>query len=125
MALLIRFNVPVQVVAAFVIFIFGYLALFVSLLTFLAIARGLYKGAKRVRVYALRLASESDSISSDIKMPAPREQRFVVPALTPKVIDSCDPKVASKAAGADHNPSGGSLITSPLLLKSNFGTAQV
>jgi len=88
MALLLRFNVPLQVVAAFVIFVFGYLALFVSLLTFLALARGLYEGAKRVRAYTLRSASENDSISSDIKMPAPREQRFVVPALTPKAIDS-------------------------------------
>jgi UPF0716 family protein affecting phage T7 exclusion len=88
MALLFRFNVPVQVVAAFVILIFGYLALFLSLLTFLAIARGLYEGAKRVRAYALRSASKNDSISSDIKMPAAREQRFVVPALRPKAIDS-------------------------------------
>jgi hypothetical protein len=88
MALLPRFNVPLQAVAAFVIFILGYLALFVSLLTFLALARGLYEGAKRVRAYALRSASENDSISSDVKMPAPQEQRFAVPALTPKVIDS-------------------------------------
>ncbi|MGA7188882.1 MAG: hypothetical protein WBY66_10325, partial [Candidatus Acidiferrales bacterium] len=84
MALLLRFNVPLQVIAAFVIFIFGYLALFVSLLTFLAIARGLYEGAKRVRAYTLRSASENDSISSDVKMPAPREQRFVVSALASK-----------------------------------------
>lgn len=85
MALLLRFNVPLLMIAAFVIFVLGYLALFVSLLTFLAIAKGLYEGAKRVQAYALRSALENDPISSDAEIPAPREKRFVVPALTPGV----------------------------------------
>jgi hypothetical protein len=62
-ALLLRFNVPLLMIAAFVIFVLGYLALFVSLLTFLAITKGLYEGAKRVQAYALRSALENDPIS--------------------------------------------------------------
>jgi hypothetical protein len=84
-ALLLRFNVPLLMIAAFVIFVLGYLALFVSLLTFLAIATGLYRGAKRVQAYALRSALENDPISSDAEIATPREKRFVVPALTPGV----------------------------------------
>jgi hypothetical protein len=69
-ALLLRFNVPLLVIAALVIFVLGYFALFVSLLTFLAIAKGLYEGAKRVQAHALRSALENDPISSDAEIPA-------------------------------------------------------
>jgi hypothetical protein len=81
-ALLLRFNVPLLMIAASMIFVLGYFALFVSLLTFLAITKGLYEGAKRVQAYALRSALENGLISSDAETPSPREKRFVVPALT-------------------------------------------
>jgi len=53
-------NIALQVIAAFVIFIFGYVALFVSLIiclaVCLAIGSGIYEGARRVQAYALRSA---------------------------------------------------------------------
>jgi hypothetical protein len=54
MAMLPKFNFEIQVIAAFVIFVFGYVALFGSLMAFLFLAKGLYESAKAVRAYALR-----------------------------------------------------------------------
>ena len=52
------FNVALQVIAAFAIFVFGYVALFVSsMICFsvcLVIARGIYESAKKVRSYMMR-----------------------------------------------------------------------
>jgi hypothetical protein len=62
------FNIALQVIAAFVIFIFGYVALFVSLIICLAvcfaIGKGIYEGARRVRAYAVRSAPAKASISN-------------------------------------------------------------
>jgi hypothetical protein len=59
------FNIALQVIAAFVIFIFGYIALFVSLIiclaVSLAIGKGIYEGARRVRAYAVSPAKASIS----------------------------------------------------------------
>ena len=53
-------NTVVPVIAAFVVFILGYVALFVSLMICfflcLVIAKGIYEGAKKVRTYAMRSA---------------------------------------------------------------------
>ena len=47
------FNAVLPVIAALVFFIFGYVALFVSLMicffVFLVIAKGIYEGGKKVR----------------------------------------------------------------------------
>jgi hypothetical protein len=66
------FNVALQVIAAFVIFIFGYVALFVSLMIWfflcLVIAKGIYEGAKKVRTFALRSALAKTFTSSDVAL---------------------------------------------------------
>jgi hypothetical protein len=63
-------NIALQVIAAFVIFIFGYVALFVSLIiclaVCLAIGSGIYEGARRVRAYAVRSAPSKTFVSSDV-----------------------------------------------------------
>lgn len=48
-AILPEFNFEAQVIAAFVIFVFGYVAIFGSLMIFLFLAKGLYESAKAVR----------------------------------------------------------------------------
>jgi hypothetical protein len=67
-SVLLAFNAGVQAIAAFVIFVVGYAALFGTLSICLAIAMGLYEGAKRIRKYSTRLAT------------ARRDKRCVVPA---------------------------------------------
>jgi hypothetical protein len=66
------FNVALQVIAAFAIFVFGYVALFVSsMICFsvcLVIARGIYEGAKKVRSYAMRSAPAKTFISAEVAM---------------------------------------------------------
>ena len=66
------FNIALQVIAAFVIFTCGYVALFVSLViclaVCLAIGKGIYEGAKKVRMYAMRSASTKTFISSDVAL---------------------------------------------------------
>ena len=66
------FNIAVQVIAAFVIFVFGYVALFVSLIiglaVSLAIGKGIYECARRVRAYAVRSAPAKTFISSDASL---------------------------------------------------------
>ena len=66
------FNVAVPVIAAFVVFIFGYVALFVSLMicffVCLAIAKGIYEGAKKVRSYTMRSAPAKTLISADVAL---------------------------------------------------------
>jgi hypothetical protein len=87
MGLILRFNIALQVIAAFVIFLFGYVALFVSLVICLVIAKGIYEGAKGVRAYAVRSASAKSSISSDIDTPAHRKQSFVIPAWRQRLVE--------------------------------------
>ena len=66
------FNVALQVIAAFAIFVFGYVALFVSsMICFsvcLVIARGIYEGAKKVRSYTMRSAPAKTFISAEVAM---------------------------------------------------------
>jgi hypothetical protein len=66
------FNIALQVFAAFAIFILGYVALFVSLVTCIAvclgIGKGIYEGAKKVRMYAVRSAPTKTFISSDVAL---------------------------------------------------------
>lgn len=68
MSVLLAFNAGVQMVAAFVIFVVGYAALFGTLSICLAIAMGLYEGTKRIWTYSTRQAM------------ARRDKRCVVPA---------------------------------------------
>ena len=56
MSVLLAFNAGVQMIAAFVIFVVGYAALFGTLSICVAAAMGLYEGAKRVWKYSTRLA---------------------------------------------------------------------
>jgi hypothetical protein len=66
------FNAVLPVIAAFVVFIFGYVALFVSLMicffVCLVIAKGINEGAKKVRSYAVRSAPAKTFISSDVAL---------------------------------------------------------
>jgi hypothetical protein len=62
MAFLLTFNSALQVLAAFVIFIFGYLAFLTLLLVSLFIATGLYEGARMIRGYAARFSSPSSAV---------------------------------------------------------------
>jgi hypothetical protein len=66
------FNIAAQVIAAFVIFVFGYVALFVSLIiclaVSLAIGKGMYECARRVRAYAVRSAPAKTFVSSDVAL---------------------------------------------------------
>jgi hypothetical protein len=66
------FNVALQVIAAFAIFVFGYVALFVSsMICFsvcLVIAKGIYEGAKKVRSYTMRSAPAKTFISAEVAM---------------------------------------------------------
>ena len=63
------FNVALEVIAAFAIFVFRYIALFVSLVICLAVSlamgKGIYEGARRLRGYAVRSASRRLSFHVD------------------------------------------------------------
>ena len=61
MAFVLSYNTALQVAAAFVIFLFGYLAFFVFLIICLLIATGLYESAKWIRAYAERSVSANSS----------------------------------------------------------------
>jgi hypothetical protein len=62
MAFVLSYNTALQVIAAFVIFLFGYLAFFVFLIICLLIATGLYESGKWIRAYAERSVSANASI---------------------------------------------------------------
>lgn len=62
MAFVLIYNSMLQVLAAFVIFLFGYLAFFVLLIATLLIATGLYEGVKWIRAYTIRSSSTINSI---------------------------------------------------------------
>jgi len=61
------FNFALQVIAAFTIFIFGYVALFLSsMICFsvcLVIARGIYESAKKVRSYTMRSSPANTDVA--------------------------------------------------------------
>ncbi len=80
MATFPAFNFEVQVIAAFMVFVFGYVALFSSLMIFLFLAKGLYESAKAVRAYAVRYGSTNTSNLLDIEIQADRQKRFVIPS---------------------------------------------
>jgi hypothetical protein len=61
MVFVLSYNAVLQVFAAFVIFLFGYLALFVLSIICLLIATGLYEVMKRIRAYAVISASARGS----------------------------------------------------------------
>jgi hypothetical protein len=73
------FNAVLPVIAAFVIFIFGYVALFVSLMicffVCLVIAKGIYEGAKKIRTYAMKSALAKTFISSDCALTSGLDSR--------------------------------------------------
>ena len=70
----------IQVIAAFAIFVFGYVALFGSLMVFLFLAKGLYDSAKAVGAYAVRYGSTNILNSFDIEIRADRQRRLVIPS---------------------------------------------
>jgi hypothetical protein len=79
MVFISTFNVALRVLAAFVIFLFGYLALFLSLVTCLVAVKVLYEGVKWVWVYAERSGSASPTISSGVGIPVYREKCSAIP----------------------------------------------
>ena len=64
------FNAVLPVIAALVFFIFGYVALFVSLMicffVCLVIAKGICEGGKKVRTYAMKSAAAKTFLLSDV-----------------------------------------------------------
>jgi len=56
-SVLLAFNIALQTIAAFVIFVVGYAALFGTLSVCFAITMGLYEGAKKIWAYPTRWAS--------------------------------------------------------------------
>jgi hypothetical protein len=59
MALLLKFGFAAQVIAAFVIFVLGYIGLFALLMIGFVALRALYEGVKWIRAYAARQALAS------------------------------------------------------------------
>jgi len=55
-SVLLAFNVALQTIAAFVIFVIGYAVLFGSLSICFAVALGLYEGGKKIWTYSARSA---------------------------------------------------------------------
>jgi hypothetical protein len=66
------FNLALQVIAAFAIFVLGYVALLVSLViclaVSLAIGKGINEDARRLRAYAVRSAPAKTFISSEVPL---------------------------------------------------------
>jgi hypothetical protein len=62
MALLLRFGFAAEVVAAFVIFVLGYVGLFVALMLLMLVVRGLYESAKWIHASALRRANPNSGV---------------------------------------------------------------
>jgi hypothetical protein len=66
-----------QMLAAFVIFSIGYVALFSSLVVCLLVTKGLYKGAEGIWNYAVRTASKK-TLASDLESPARVDRGIVI-----------------------------------------------
>ena len=64
MAVLLRFGFAAQVIAAFVIFVLGYVGLFVALMLIMLVIRGLYESAKWIHASAARRANANHSTST-------------------------------------------------------------
>src|SRR5271163_2147814 len=74
MALLLRFGFAAEVVAAFVIFVLGYVGLFVALMLIMLVVRGLYESVKWLRASALRRATSAGRVF---------ERRIPIPITSP------------------------------------------
>ncbi len=70
MALLLRFGFAAQVIAAFVIFVLGYIGLFALLMIGFVAVRALYEGVKWIQAYAARRGLASVAIA---RLAAPSE----------------------------------------------------
>jgi hypothetical protein len=86
MPFIIANNLALQVLAAFVIFLFGYLAFLVFLVTCLFIATGVYETAKWIQAYVVSISLASNSALSDSAPPAQREKSSIILALTHRLI---------------------------------------
>jgi hypothetical protein len=64
MAVLLRFGFAAQIIAAFVIFVLGYVGLFVTLMLLMLVVRGLYESAKWIHASAARRANANHSMSA-------------------------------------------------------------
>jgi hypothetical protein len=80
MALVLRFGFAAQVIAAFVIFVLGYVGLFVALMLIMLVIRGLYESVKWVRASALRRATATGA-AFDRRIPLPITSRANEPQL--------------------------------------------
>jgi hypothetical protein len=69
MALVLRFGFAAQVIAAFVIFVLGYVGLFVALMLLMLVVRGLYESAKWIHASAARRAN-TNAAAFDRRVPA-------------------------------------------------------
>jgi hypothetical protein len=67
------------VIAAFLIFSVGYLALFLCIMICLVIARFILEGAKVVRAQLVRPASANSCVSSEVETLDFREKGFAIP----------------------------------------------
>jgi hypothetical protein len=78
------FNAVLAVIAALVVFIFGYVALFVFFMICfficLVIAKGIYEGGKKVRTYAMKSPAAKTFLSSDVDTSDHRKTPFLIPA---------------------------------------------
>jgi hypothetical protein len=61
MALMLRFGFAAQIIAAFVVFVLGYIGLFVSLLLVMLVVRGLYESVKWIRASVRKRATADRS----------------------------------------------------------------
>jgi hypothetical protein len=83
MPLLLRFGFAAQVVAAFVIFVLGYVGLFVTLMLLMLLIRGLYESAKWIRASAARGANSNPFTSTTTSVGTPFERRAPDPITSP------------------------------------------
>jgi len=81
MALVLRFGFAAQVIAAFVIFVLGYLGLFAALMLLMLAVRGLYESAKWIHASAARRAN-TNAAAFDRRIPAPITSPASGPELT-------------------------------------------
>jgi hypothetical protein len=84
MALVLRFSFAVQVIAAFVIFVLGYIGLFATLMLGLVIARCLYEVVKWIRV---RAAEERRPVPSHFPLSASDQIERRIPLSSTQLIN--------------------------------------
>jgi hypothetical protein len=91
MPFIFAYNFELQVLAAFVIFLFGYLAFLMLLVICLFIATGAYEAAKWIQAYVVTISSPGNSALSDIAPPAQQEKSSIILAWTHRLIGSLVP----------------------------------